>query len=110
MDRKNRIGIFIFTLGVFLFLLRPFLIYQATSIDNYKANPAHTSSLLLRQIKKKDDNHDQLADVAVIRMLTEKIVTSSFGGILHPITQVPAIYHTPWYQLISHHCFQPGAP
>jgi len=110
MDRKNRIGIFIFTLGVFLFLLRPFLIYQATSVDNYKANPAHTSSLLLRQIKKKDDNHGQLADVGVTRLLTEKIVARSFDCILHPIRQVISAYHTPWHQLISHHCFQPGAP
>lgn len=110
MDRKNRIGIFIFTLGVFLFLLRPFLIYQATSVDNYKTNPAHTSSLLLRQIKKKDDNHYQLAEMAVVRMLTEKVAACPILNILPAVTQITAGYYIPWHQLILHHCFQPGAP
>jgi len=110
MDCKNRIGIFIFTLGVFLFLLRPFLIYQATSADSYKADPVRASSLLQRQIKKKDDNHDQVADIVVIRMLTEKIAACSISYLFDHITQVPTVYYTPWNQLISYHCFQPGAP
>ncbi|MBB6498800.1 hypothetical protein [Pedobacter cryoconitis] len=110
MDRKNRIGIFIFTFGVLMLLLRPFLIYQVASAESSKASPAHTASLLQRQIKKKDDNHDHLADVSVMRMLTEKITAHSVPRILHHIIQAPSVYYTPWCQLVLHYCFQPGAP
>ncbi|MEO3407499.1 hypothetical protein AAFN85_26505 [Mucilaginibacter sp. CAU 1740] len=53
MNRKT-VNILVFSIGVMMLLLRPYLIYQLTSGDNLKKNPVKTS-LLQRLIKKKDD-------------------------------------------------------
>lgn len=62
MRSKNRIGFWIFTLGVLMLLLRPYLVYRATAADSRQANPASAWSLLQRLVKKKDDHHEQQAD------------------------------------------------
>ena len=110
MDSKNRTGIFIFTLGVLMLLLRPYLVYQITTTDSYKKNPALSWNLLQRLVKKKDDNHEQHAEVARIVVLTQKITFSFIDHLLNTITQVLPSYHISWYQRVPHHCFQPGAP
>jgi hypothetical protein len=53
MNRKT-VNILVFSIGVLMLLLRPYLIYQLTGGDNVKKNPVKTS-LLQRLIKKKDD-------------------------------------------------------
>ena len=110
MDRKNRIGIFIFTLGVLMLLMRPFLVYQITTTESYKNNPAHAWSLLQRLVKKKDDKHEQNAEVSRIMVLTQKTAISSIYHFANTIIKDLPSYHISWYQQLLHHCFQPGAP
>lgn len=67
-------------------------------------------NLLQRLVKKKDDNHEQHAEVARIMLLSQKTVISSTCHFLNKIIQAVPSYPISWYQQVSHHCFQPGAP
>lgn len=57
MRIRNYIGIIIFTLGVFMLLLRPYAVYNMTVKEHLARNPARAWSLLQRLIKKKDEHH-----------------------------------------------------
>lgn len=72
MRSKNRIGYWIFTFGVLMLLLRPYLVYQVAAADSRQANPARAWSLLQRLVKKKDDHHEQFADHEAVFTDTRK--------------------------------------
>jgi len=110
MNCKNRIGFLILSLGVLMFLLRPCLVYQLTKTEGYKTNPTFISSLLQRQFKKKDDHHEQLAEVVAVMMVTQKTTVGLVRCTLNAITQILTTYHITWYKWGLYHCFQPGAP
>lgn len=110
MNCKNRIGILILSLGVLMFLLRPYLVYQLTTADKYKTNPTSISSLLQRQFKKKDDHHEQQAEVVAIKVLAQKTAICSVRYLLNSISQILTSNHITWYKWGLYHCFQPGAP
>lgn len=57
MSVKNRIGFYVFTLGVLMLLLRPYLVYQLTAARDM--DPARAFGLLQRLVKKKDDHHEE---------------------------------------------------
>lgn len=62
MDAKNRIGLYVFTLGVLMLLARPYLVYKMTSARDM--DPVRAFSLLQRLVKKKDDHHEESAMIA----------------------------------------------
>jgi hypothetical protein len=70
MDRKAW-NIFIFTVGVLMLLLRPYMIYQLTKQSNLRNDPVNVYNLLQRLVKKKDEHHET-AEVADLQSRQSK--------------------------------------
>ncbi|MEO3402906.1 hypothetical protein AAFN85_03325 [Mucilaginibacter sp. CAU 1740] len=54
MRRKTHIGFWIFTLGVLVFLLRPYMVYQVSAKDRAGSG---AFGMLQRSVKKNDEHH-----------------------------------------------------
>jgi len=54
----------VFSIGVLMLLLRPYVVYRLTGYGNTDKNPVK-SALLQRMIKKKDDHYECLENAAV---------------------------------------------
>lgn len=53
----------VFTFGVVLFLLRPFLGYLIAGQGGLSSNPSAISQLMQRAVKKKDEHHEPDAEM-----------------------------------------------
>ena len=62
MNRKT-VNILVFGIGMFMFLLRPYLVYRLTEYSSTDKNPVK-SALLQRLVKKKDDHYESFEHTA----------------------------------------------
>ncbi|WP_183558706.1 hypothetical protein [Mucilaginibacter sp. SP1R1] len=62
---KRRCNIFIFTLGVIMLLLRPYVIYQVIHQSSVSKDPIKTNYLMQRLVKKKDELQSVTDETAV---------------------------------------------
>ncbi len=93
-----------------MFLLRPCLAYQLSSVSGGKANSAQGWNLSQRLIKKKDDYHTQHAEVAVVKVFTQKTPVYLVKVLFNALYPMGRIYSVPLIRYGLYHCFQPGAP
>nr|WP_199075243.1 hypothetical protein [Pedobacter sp. ASV19] len=110
MNCKKRIGIYIFTLGVFMFLLRPCLAYQLSRVSGCKTNAAQAWNLSQRLIKKKDDHHMQHAEVATVKVFTQKTPVYLVKILFNALVPTGSTSPVQLLRCGLYHCFQPGAP
>jgi hypothetical protein len=70
---KRALNLLIFTIGVVMLLLRPYIIYQLTTQRALAGNPLKSYSLLQRLVKKKEEHHD-VQEIAAVQTNRAKFV------------------------------------
>lgn len=94
--------IILFSFGLLMVLLRPFMAYQISSRADFSRDPQKVHSLLQRLIKKKDDHHGELSELFAIERAQIKIprllpvASLRFRNVVPRIPQISR--YTPGYR------------